>query len=156
MEKKFWHGGELALSLSESNQPDIRQAVHEQIKAFNDAISEHHRQGRKEGSVRPLHIILRGREGTIWGGLIADTYWNWLDIDDFWLHESVRGRGIGRIMLQAAEEEAVARGCHYARLATFSFQARGFYEKCGYEVTGQLDEYPPGHSFYWLVKRLVG
>jgi ribosomal protein S18 acetylase RimI-like enzyme len=104
--------------------------------------------------IRPLHIILRDEAGTLLGGLIADTYWRWLDIDDFWLAATVRRRGFGRAMLAAAEEEAVQRGCYYAKLETFSFQARGFYEKCGYMVTGQLDEYPPGHAFYWMVKEL--
>ena len=33
-------------------------------------------------------------------------------------------------------------------------EARGFYEKCGYRVIGQLDEYPPGGSFYWMRKDL--
>ena len=40
-------------------------------------------------------------------------------------------------------------------LKTFSFQARGFYEKNGYRVTGVIEEYPPGESFFWMVKELV-
>ena len=31
-------------------------------------------------------------------------------------------------------------------------KARGFYEKFGYRVVGQLDEYPPGHAFFWMAK----
>jgi hypothetical protein len=38
-------------------------------------------------------------------------------------------------------------------LDTFSFQARPFYEKLGYEVFGQLEDYPRGHSRYFLQKR---
>src|SRR6516165_7091346 len=43
---------------------------------------------------------------------------------------------------------------HSAWLDTFSFQARGFYEKLGYEEFGRLD-YPPGHHRHFLRKRLT-
>jgi GNAT superfamily N-acetyltransferase len=154
MNKKIWSDGILALSLSDTQDLDVRDHIHEQIKAFNDATSEPHRKARQDG-VRPLHILLRDEKGKLRGGLIADTYWNWLDIDDFWLEESARRWGHGRRMLQAAEREAIARGCRFAKLETFSFQARGFYEKCGYKVVGQLDEYPPGQSFFWMHKEIT-
>jgi len=153
--RKIWSEGDLVLSLSDSKDREIRNEIHEQIKAFNDAISEPHRLARGEGSVRPLNILLRDSNGVLRGGLIADTYWGWMDVDDFWLHESMRRRGFGRRMIKAAEKEAIARGCQYAKLETFSFQARDFYEKCGYHVVGQLNEYPPGQAFYWMKKKLT-
>ena len=106
----------------------------------------------RPGRQGQLYILLRDQNGRLLGGLIADTYWGWLDVDDFWLDETARGRGLGGMMLVAAEKEAIARGCRHAKLETFSFQARGFYEKCGYRVVGQLDEYPPAGSFYWMRK----
>jgi GNAT superfamily N-acetyltransferase len=154
MKRKIWKQDDLVLSLSDSKDPQIRDEIHEQIKSFNDAISEPHRKARK-GGVRSLHILLRDKNGRLRGGLIADTYWNWLDVDDFWLEESAREQGHGRRMLQAAEREAIRRGCRFAKLETFSFQARGFYEKCGYKVVGRLDEYPPGKSFFWMQKELT-
>ena len=72
----------------------------------------------------------------------------------FHLPEEARGQGTGRRILIAAEEEAVRRGCRYAWLDTFSFQARGFYEKLGYSVFGTLEDYPAGHSRYFLRKTL--
>lgn len=155
MENEFWSEGNLVLSLSDSNDPQLRGEIHKQIKAFNDAKSEPHRLARQEGGLHPLHILLRDESGNLNGGLIADTYWSWLDIDDFWLVEVMRGKGIGRLMLQAAESEAIVRGCRFAKLEPFSFQARGFYEKCGYRIVGQLDNYPPGQSFYWMQKDLI-
>jgi uncharacterized protein (DUF924 family) len=40
-------------------------------------------------------------------------------------------------------------------LETTSFEARPFYEKRGYEVFATLDDYPPGHSKFFLRKRLT-
>lgn len=57
-------------------------------------------------------------------------------MDIFWLHEDLRGQGYGTQLLQMAEQEAIARGCHQAHLDTFEFQAPGFYEKHGYQCWG--------------------
>jgi hypothetical protein len=38
-------------------------------------------------------------------------------------------------------------------LDTFSFQARGFYEKLGYRAVGVLDNHPAGHQHYFMTKR---
>lgn len=154
MEEQLWRDEDVSFFLSGEEDEHVRREIHDRIKAFNDAVSEAHRRARKPGSVRPLYILLRDREGKLRGGLIADTYWNWLDVDDFWLEESLRGKGLGSKMLQAAEQEAVGRGCRRAKLETFSFQAREFYEKCGYRVVGRLEEYPPGQEFFWMTKNL--
>jgi GNAT superfamily N-acetyltransferase len=68
--------------------------------------------------------------------------------------DDLRGRGVGRELMAQAEARAVERGCHAAWLDTFSFQARGFYEKLGYEEFGTLD-YPPIHKRYFMKKLLV-
>jgi hypothetical protein len=39
-------------------------------------------------------------------------------------------------------------------LDTYSFQARGFYERLGYTVFGTINDYPPGHSRFFLTKTL--
>jgi len=40
-------------------------------------------------------------------------------------------------------------------LETASFEARPFYEKLGYEVFAALEDYPPGHTKFYLRKRLA-
>jgi len=42
MKKKIWSDGVLVLSLSDTQDPVVRELIHEQIKAFNDAISKPH------------------------------------------------------------------------------------------------------------------
>jgi GNAT superfamily N-acetyltransferase len=68
--------------------------------------------------------------------------------------ETLRGQGLGRELMRRAEEEAIARGCHASWLDTFQFQARGFYERLGYTCFGELSDYPPGFSRYFMQKML--
>jgi GNAT superfamily N-acetyltransferase len=101
-----------------------------------------------------LVLSLCDPNGTLQGGLLGYTHWQWLFVSHLWIAESVRGQGYGQSLLMRAEEEALSRGCHHAHLDTFDFQARGFYERLGYTVFGQLDDYPLGHARYFLRKTL--
>ena len=50
---------------------------------------------------------------------------------------------------------ARARGCRHARLDTFDFQARTFYEQLGYRVYAELPDFPEGHRQFHLIKELA-
>ncbi|HEX8199797.1 MAG TPA: GNAT family N-acetyltransferase [Isosphaeraceae bacterium] len=104
---------------------------------------------------RQLGVFIRDSSGAILGGLLGFTHWNWLFVSHLWVADTLRGRDYGGELMRRAEAEARRRGCRHAHLDTFSFQARGFYEKLGYEVFGCLADYPPGHSRYFLRKALV-
>ena len=67
------------------------------------------------------------------------TAFGWLHTDVLWLAENLRRKGLGREVLKAIEAEAQRRGCKFAKLETFSFQALEFYKKNGYTVFGELD-----------------
>jgi ribosomal protein S18 acetylase RimI-like enzyme len=142
---------DLMVTLKSASDPALEKFAHDKIRAFNNRHSEHHLRART-GGVDPLYVLLKNQQGEIEGALTASTYWGWLDIDNFWLGEAVRGRGWGRTMLAMAEAEARTRGCLRAQLSTFGFQARGFYEKQGYYVVGTLEDYPPGGAIYWMRK----
>lgn len=127
--------------------------IEQQIRQFNDAHSVGHRTLRPIGK-DPLAVFLRDATGQMVGGLVGATYWGWLYIDDLWIAEAYRSQGHGRTLMQRAEVEAVRRGCTKAHVRTWSFQARGFYERLEYSVVGALDDYPPGETLYWLSKVL--
>ena len=128
-----------------------RQFVSAQLRQFNNVRSPHHLYIRTNPP-QPLDLFVRNADGTIMAALVSDTYWGWLDVDDLWVHETLRGRGLGVHLLRVAETEAQRRGCRHVKLTTFSFQARGFYEKQGYRVTGVLEGYPPGETYFWMRK----
>ena len=101
---------------------------------------------------RPLVLALRGPDNAVTGGLYGATMWGWLMIAGLWVADHVRGRGLGRRLLLAAESAAAERGCRGAWLGTFDFQARGFYERHGYVVFAELAGFPAGHTHYHLQK----
>ena len=115
---------------------------------------------------RPDNIPLVGRRGrrlfNFWKdaqhsrGLWGVSYFRWLFVENFVLPEALRGQGLGTRLMREAEAVALARGCLGVWLDTFTFQARGFYEKLGYRVFGAIDDYPPGHRRFFLAKRLDG
>ena len=108
-----------------------------------------------EANWYPVGFFLKSSRGEWLGALLGEIWGGWLHVRIFWVDAAARKRGNGTRLLQAAEDYAVERGCFAATLETHSFQARPFYEKCGYEVFGTLEDYPPGHAKFFLRKRLA-
>lgn len=91
---------------------------------------------------KELGIYLRNKQGNIIAGLMGETHGNWLTIEFLWVNEDLRGQSVGSQILEKAESIAKERGCNFAFLDTFSFQAPAFYKKHGYQEAFILEEYP--------------
>lgn len=108
---------------------------------------------------RSLALLAHDTERQLVGGLIGSTSYGWLLVKMLWVDERVRGRRLGPALMQAAEREAVRRGCHGAWLDTSSAAAARLYERLGYQTFGALengpDDRPTGHRRWFMRKRLV-
>lgn len=133
--------------LTDEAREDLRQAIAAPLRRYNDS------QAGPSGYQALVISLTRGGEAL--GGLWGYTSYGWLYVQLLAVEEAARGQGAGRELLRRAEAEALARGCHGAWLDTHEFQARGFYERLGYEVFGELADYPPGFARYFLRKALV-
>lgn len=60
----------------------------------------------------------------------------WYTVRKMATKEALHGQGLGRLVLQAAEREAVGRGATAFQLDSRR-EAIGFYEKLGYQLTGE-------------------
>lgn len=127
--------------------PEVISFVREALARFNVAAT-------RDTYYTPLAILLRDERGAVLGGAFGDVWGGWLDLTFLWVAEPLRGQGYGERLLRAAEEEAMEQGCRGIFLSTFSFQARPFYERFGYEVFGELPDYPAGHAYYFMKKTL--
>lgn len=104
--------------------------------------------------IQPLRVTVKDESGNIKGGIIARTWWGGLDIQYLWVAAEHQKNGVGRELMRMAEREAIARGCHFSYVDTFSFQARGFYIKLGYAEFGRLDGFCLEFSRHYLAKKL--
>jgi GNAT superfamily N-acetyltransferase len=115
------------------------------LAAHNEAKSE-------PRNYTPLALFIRNDEGQIVAGLRGVTVWGWLFVSQLWVAEELRGQDYGTKLMAAAEAEARRRNCHAGYVDTFSFLALGFYQKLGYTVFGSLEDFPKGHTRYFLKK----
>ena len=122
--------------------------IYELLKAYN-------LRHREASANVPLGIYLEDAQKKKLAGLTGETFGNWLCIQFLFVRESCRGKGIGRKLLEAAEAEARQRGCKYAFVNTFSFQAPAFYKKHGYQEVFTLEEYPYTGKRHDYTKQLL-
>jgi GNAT superfamily N-acetyltransferase len=125
----------------------LKQVVVDHLDAYNIGAT-----GMTEYS--PINLFLRDQGDEVLGGLLAAVWGDALHVRILWVSQTLRGKGHGRRLLEAAERRAVERGCRHAFLDTFSFQAPGFYEKQGYQIYARADDWPVGHAHYFLRKDL--
>ncbi|PHJ55743.1 hypothetical protein VF14_32805 [Nostoc linckia z18] len=139
----------LEYKISIASQPDSKEVdfIDKQLHEFNvDKIGDY--------QYTPLFLLLRDSHNQVVGGLEGFIGLGWFHIGTLWVAQDLRGDGYGKALLLTAEQEAVNRGCFNAYVFTYSFQAPGFYQHLGYEVFGELEDFPPGHRRYFLKKSL--
>jgi ribosomal protein S18 acetylase RimI-like enzyme len=127
--------------------PPEAEFVKSQLVAFNN---------QKFGTFKrqELSIIAKDDFGSVQAGLVGSTNWDWMYVQLTWVSDNLRGQGAGSRLMDEAEKIAVARGCVGIWLDTFSAEAKHFYEQRGYEVFGQLDNFPPAQCRFFLKKNL--
>lgn len=142
------------------NTPSIELCNEDQCQTLEaflvERIYEFNAQATGYSDGRLLGGRLLGKSGEVIAAFNGHTWGGCCVIAHLWVHEEHRGRGLGRELLQAAEAEAVRRGCEQVVLSTHSFQAAEFYERLGYEKRAVIPDWPKGHSDIVYVKRLVG
>ena len=101
-------------------------------------------------------LKIEDENGVTIGGCFATAYeyhWSRMFLNELWVDERYRHRGIGSMILREVERIAKEKGCRVVTLGTASYMARPFYEKHGYKVFTTIKT-PNGYVSYSLVKYL--
>ncbi len=118
-------------------------------------VGTYNTQQAGDNQFQRICFVLHAPDKEIVGGVLGEIYWGWFYLDLLWVKEELRGHGHGHRLLTRVEDEARQRGAKNAYLDTFSFQAPEFYEQHGYQVFGELQDYPNGHQRYFMAKQLL-
>lgn len=89
------------------------------------------------------------------GGVSGDIYEKTIYISRIAVDPAYKNQKIGTKLMHLVEEEAKSKGIKFLELGTTDFQARPFYEKLGYKVVHEMDDYPKGYKCYTLFKQLM-
>lgn len=132
--------------LSTSPTDEMYDAIVKTLVDYNTEVA-----GPSGKALIALLINEPGEERPV-GGLWGQFGYDWLFIELLAVPQHLRGAGYGTKLMQQAEQIARDRGATGVWLDTFSFQARGFYERLGFSVFGELPGHPKGGSRFFMSK----
>ncbi|EAZ84506.1 GNAT family N-acetyltransferase [Lysinibacillus fusiformis] len=107
-----------------------------------------------QGRYKEINLFLTDQDSQIFGGILGEVCWNWLEIHTLMVDEKFRGQGYGSKLLAAIEAIALENKCDFIKVDTLSFQALTFYENNDYEIYGTLDQVGRDFKHYYLKKTL--
>jgi ribosomal protein S18 acetylase RimI-like enzyme len=134
-------------SLTEREQ-DLARRLVEQLECFNS-------EAAGAGDLREFILVETDGHEELVGGVYGWTWGGTCWIEALWVREDARGRGLGRRLMLAVQEEARRRGCHQMALDSHTYQAPAFYERLGFDVVGEIPDFPAGHSKF-LFRKVLG
>lgn len=154
------HGAEVdVLALAAMNTSVVElcnERECERLEAFLiERIYEFNAQATGYFDGRLLGGRLRNAAGEVIAAFNGHTWGGCCVIAHLWVRESQRRAGLGRVLVQAAEAEAVRRGCEQVVVSTHSFQAPEFYERLGYAKQAVIHGQPSGHANVIYSKRFA-
>jgi GNAT superfamily N-acetyltransferase len=143
------NSSETTIALIDTPDEDERAVIADGLRAYNEAQAGY-------SDSRALAILVSDPETKkVVGGLLGRTSLGLLRVEQFFLPERLRRDRLGSRILAMAEQEGRRRGCTRAVLSTIHFQAPSFYQKQGWEVAVRIDCEPPGHTRFYMTKKLA-
>ncbi|MGO2010468.1 MAG: GNAT family N-acetyltransferase [Pseudoalteromonas sp.] len=132
--------------LKSDDSESLNQLLREHIVDFNKA--------HFDASRLPLGFKFVDKNQQIVAGVFAQVFGHWLQINWLWCAPNVRGKGFAKKLLDKVEQKGKGLGALYVQLDTLDFQARPFYEKNGYSVKYQMNNYPLTGTRFFMEKVL--
>lgn len=125
-----------------------------EIDRLEDRLYDHNRRATGQDDGKGLAFVAMDEDGIQIAAIAGYTWAGMAEIKQLWVDEKHRGYGLGRALLEAAIAEALARGCQSIWALSYTFQAPGLYEKCGFDRVAELPDWPPGHAHIVLCYQL--
>jgi GNAT superfamily N-acetyltransferase len=131
----------------------VERTIGKTKKAVLGGLIRYNNQKMGRQKYKRFAISLRASDEIV-GGIVGEVWTAVLFIQLFWLEQEFRGKGYGKKLIRAIEDEARRFGATRSYLDTMSVQAPGFYRACGYQEFGSIDGYPGGITRHWFTRLL--
>ena len=134
--------------IGDTPDPDDLRRLEETIYEFNVQAT-----GISDGKL--FASFLRDADNAVIGGISGWTWGKTCFIGHLFVPAELRKQGYGTRLVEAAEAEAINRGCDQIVLRTHDFQAPQFYIKLGFAIIARIPAYPVGHQEITMIKLLT-
>ena len=125
------------------------------LRRLEEAIYEFNVQATGISDGKLFASFLRDADKAVIGGISGWTWGKTCFIGHLFVPAELRKRGYGTRLVEAAEAEAINRGCDQIVLRTHDFQAPQFYIKLGFAIIARIPAYPVGHQEITMIKLLT-
>jgi ribosomal protein S18 acetylase RimI-like enzyme len=83
---------------------------------------------------KKISLLLSNEDEEIIGVINAYTAFAEVYLDDMWVSSKERGKGYGKMLIEALKAHFKGKGFNNINLVTSQFQAPKFYESCGFQL----------------------
>jgi GNAT superfamily N-acetyltransferase len=87
------------------------------------------------------------------GGVSGFAHWKWSYVTQLWVSSSEQGKGLGSKLICQVEDWSRSRHYQGVYIDTFEKKVMHFYEKLGYQLMGQIPDFPEGSNRYFLYNK---
>lgn len=124
----------------------------ELINTLIQGVREHRNKAYSKENGIPLIVTVKDKSGKLVGGISGVTIYKNFLINVLWVDINQRGKGLGKELMQRAEQFVKDRECLVAQVDTLSFQAPEFYQKLGFKIKGIISGFEGSPERYFLLK----
>ncbi len=143
------------ITIKNDSNRKYKDIIHSKLRENNRSKSKWLRENLTKNinlsSCKQSNFLAFDKDNLI-GGAIGYEQYNWYYLDLMYVNENYRDQGIGTKLLKQIDEYVKANNLSGIRTETWDFQAKGFYEKNGFVVFGEINNCPPGTIEYHLKK----
>jgi GNAT superfamily N-acetyltransferase len=125
-----------------------------EIDVIEDHLYDHNRRATGRDDGEGLGFVIRDEAGRTIAVAAGSSWAGISELKQMWVDEVHRGRGYARQLLDAFVAEAARRGVRRIWVASYDFQAPGFYEKAGFKRMAEFSGWPEGYVNVVLCKTL--
>ena len=134
---------------------EIKFGGEQDADVIDDGLDRHNERfvQQKHGYI-PLNRKLVDEQGRMIAGIVAGIgVWDNCFINALWVEEPYRRQGLGSLLLHTVEREAKEKGAVILMTNAGDWNV-GYFERQDFTVSGELRDFPTGHTCYELQKNL--